>query len=380
MTLKVVNMKAKSLTAALMLAACVVGPAGTGLCMGQAATGLPPGVQDVVKLVKAGLGEEVVLAHIRNTGAYYSLSADQIIYLNSQGVTQGEIKALLGPGASSAAVPAPVAPAPPPPAPPPGAVTAPLVPPPDTAPPSAMTTPAVAAGPAPGLDSFQAQLAPYGTWVNMPGYGLCWRPAVAVNDPDWRPYSDQGYWVYTADGWYWQSDYPWGAVTFHYGRWYRDSLGWLWVPGYDWAPAWVCWRQADGYCGWAPLPPGAVYRTGVGLMFGGRVVVDVDFGLGPDAFVFVSYDHFWDHRLRGFILPRERVRLVFGRSVIHNGYRVAGGHFVVEGLGHERVAVLTHHEVRVETPARHWDVTGHAGPDRRDPRDSRHDRDDRRGR
>jgi hypothetical protein len=38
---------------------------------------LPVGVQDVVKLVQAGLGEDVVLAHIKNMGASYTLSADQ---------------------------------------------------------------------------------------------------------------------------------------------------------------------------------------------------------------------------------------------------------------------------------------------------------------
>jgi hypothetical protein len=29
------------------------------------------------------------------------------------------------------------------------------------------------------------------------------------------------------------------------------------------------------------------------------------------------------------------------------------GHFIVEGLGHERVATLTHHDVRVEAPVFH---------------------------
>jgi hypothetical protein len=29
-------------------------------------------------------------------------------------------------------------------------------------------------------------------------------------------------------------------------------------------PTWVGWWKADGYCGWAPLPPGAAFRAGVG--------------------------------------------------------------------------------------------------------------------
>lgn len=342
--------------------------------LAQSPASLPPGVQDVIKLAKAGLGEPVVLAHIKNTGAFYNLSADQIIYLHEQGVSQGEITALMGPaGTAGNSTPLP---APPPMAAPPSAPPAPQYAPAPAAPPS-MAAPDVSAGPVASLDAFQAQLAPYGTWISLPGYGLCWRPAVALTDPFWRPYCDQGYWRYTSDGWYWQSDYPWGDIAFHYGRWYRDASGWIWVPGTDWAPAWVCWRQADDYCGWAPLPPSAVYSTGVGLTFGGRVAVDVDFGLGADAFIFVPYDRFWDHHLRGFILPRERMRLVFGRSVIHNGYRLDHGRFVVEGLGHEHIAMVTHHEVRVEEAGRHWDVRGHDAPDRRVLHDDRRDRHDR---
>ena len=357
-------------------------------CPAQTAPSLPPGVQDVVKLVKAGLGEEVILAHIKNNGAYYNLSADQLIYLHDQGATPNEIKALLGSGGPTA--PANPAPAPepmpaattPPPAPAP-AFTAPA-PPPATATyapaPIAPTPPMAPAVPMaqPGTpDSFQAQLAPYGTWVNVPDYGLCWRPSVAATDPYWRPYCDQGHWIYTADGWFWQSDYPWGDIAFHYGRWCRDSLGWVWVPGHDWAPAWVCWRQAEGYCGWAPLPPGAVFKAGVGLWFGGRLAVDVDFGLGAEMFTFVPYDRFWDHNLHAFLLPRERVSVFFGRSVIMNGYRLDHGRFVVEGLGREHMASFTHHDIRVEVVAGHGGVRGHQEVERRVIRDDHKDRHDR---
>ena len=183
----------------------------------------------------------------------YNLSADQILYLNSQGVSQNVIKALMqnnGPGTSVYGFHHPA--------------RAPSSPPPVT--PSPALTPAPgpmsSLGGPPGFDSFRAQLAPYGAWMEMPGYGMVWRPTVAATDPYWRPYCDQGHWIYTDDGWSWQSDYPWGNIAFHYGRWFRDGLGWAWVPGYDWAPAWVCWRHSEGYSGWAPLPPGAVFRGG----------------------------------------------------------------------------------------------------------------------
>ena len=334
-------------------------------CAAQTAPGVPPGVQDVVKLVKAGLDEDVVLAHIRNAAAFYNLSADQLIYLHDQGVTPGEIKALIGQGATT--LPANPTPAP--------ASVVPVPAPVAVAPVPAAPTIAVAPVAQPvNLPGFQAQLAAYGTWVDLPGFGLCWRPAVAAADPFWRPYSDQGHWVYTADGWFWQSDYPWGDIVFHYGRWHRGALGWVWVPGYDWAPAWVCWRHAEGYCGWAPLPPSAVFKAGIGLWYGGRLAVDVDFGLGADLFTFVAYDHFWDHNLRGFILPRERVGVVFGRSVVLNGYRMDHGRFVVEGLGRERVASLTRREIRIEEPAFHGGTRGHEEVDRRGGHDDRHDR------
>ena len=190
------------------------------------------------------------------------------------------------------------------------------------------------------------------SWVDVEGYGRCWRPA-AASDPNWHPYCNRGHWIYSDAGWFWQSDDSWGDIVFHYGRWYLGSAGWVWVPGYDWAPAWVSWRHADAYCGWAPLPPAAVYRAGVGLVFGGHVAFDVDFGLGLSAFTFVSFDHFWDRDVHAFVLPRERADAVFRSSVVMNGYRVDHGHFIVEGLGHERVAALTHREVRVEAPVFH---------------------------
>ncbi|HEU4385167.1 MAG TPA: DUF6600 domain-containing protein [Anaeromyxobacteraceae bacterium] len=102
--------------------------------------------------------------------------------------------------------------------------------------------------------SFQPSLAPYGDWVVVANYGRVWRPrGVAVG---WRPYY-HGRWVWTDQGWFWDSDEPWGWATYHYGRWYVDpAYGWVWVPGYEWAPAWVTWRFGGGAIGWAPLFPG----------------------------------------------------------------------------------------------------------------------------
>jgi hypothetical protein len=303
---------------------------------------LSPGVQEVLKLSAARMSDDIIVAYIKNSGASYRLSADDILYLNSQGVSQPVITALLT--ASAAPVPA-YAPTPSPPVSvPPPAITQPASPPPVIA--------ATPAAPLPGsevtLPYFQTQLAPYGGWVDVPGYGLCWRPATQDTEPGWRPYFNAGHWDYTEEGWYWRSDYPWGEYVFHYGRWARDPrFGWVWTPGYEWAPAWVSWRncEAEGFCGWAPLPPGARFEAGVGLLWNGRVAVDVDFGLGPDAFVFIPFGHFWDHDYRAFLAPAWRWPLLFRASILANGYRFVGGRFVVDGIGRDRIGLLTHHNV-----------------------------------
>ena len=368
----------------LLTTACLT--AGLGLhlaitnCAAQsaAAVSVPAPIQDIVKLVKAGLGEEVVLAQIKSTGARSALSADQIIYLHEQGVTQNEIAALLQTGETRAVTPAvPVESNPssaPTPATPPPLAASPTYAPALSAP-AAPTSATVVTAPPATLASFQVQLAPYGTWMDVPGYGLCWRPFVSARDPYWRPYCDQGNWIYTDDGWFWQSDYPWGDIAFHYGRWYRAPRGWVWVPGYDWAPAWVCWRQADAYCGWAPLPPGAVFRAGVGLWYNGHLAVDVDFGLGASLFTFVPYDRFWEHNLHAFILPHDRIEVIFGRSRVVNGYRFEHGRFRVFGLGREHMTTLTRHRILVEAPAHHterWEHQRGGPPSRHDNHRDRH--------
>ena len=79
--------------------------------------------------------------------------------------------------------------------------------------------------------SFYDELAPYGRWIDYPGYGFVWMPNV---DPYFKPYASNGHWVYSDMGWTWASDYSWGWATFHYGRWFNDpAYGWMWVPGHE---------------------------------------------------------------------------------------------------------------------------------------------------
>lgn len=334
------------------MAAVAAGLALGWLCWGGESVGraqtapanLSPALLDVVKLAQAHLPDDIIMAQIKNSGVSYSLSADDILYLNSQGVSAPVISLLQQMKPAAPTMPSGPAPTPPPDAPtmpaPYGASTQP--------PPEAYVPPVAPPGSDINLVYFQNQLQPFGHWLDVPPYGPAWQPNEAVL-PGWRPYFNDGNWQYTDAGWFWHSAVPYGDIVFHYGRWMRDfRYGWVWVPGYDWAPAWVSWRHADGFAGWAPLPPAARFEVGVGLFFRGGLAVDVDFGLAPDDYMFVGYDHFWDHDYRPFLLPRERVGLVFRTSLVMNDHRIVDGRLVFEGPGRERVAAFTHREVVVE--------------------------------
>jgi hypothetical protein len=147
---------------------------------------------------------------------------------------------------------------------------------------------------------FYNTLDPYGEWVQDPDYGYCWHPTNV--DENWAPYTD-GYWAYTDDGWTWVSYEDYGGVVYHYGRWaHIPGEGWVWVPGTTWAPAWVSWRSNDDYIGWAPLPPEARWRGGIG--FGGWV--DARFNIGPGFYSFVNVGDFGAPALGAVILSRDR--------------------------------------------------------------------------
>lgn len=334
--MKIRNPTFKTALVCVLIVSCAV----VSLRAQIAPANLSPELQQVVRLAQQHINDDVIVNYVKNSGKSFKLSADDIIYLNSQGVSQNVINTL------QTAVPGnlsllPAADSQEPVPPPPGVSSVAPV----AAPPSGIELSAVQ--PTPTMDYFMAQLTPYGSWVDVPGYGMCWQPAV---DFGWRPYSDQGHWEFTDAGWYWQSDYPWGDIAFHYGRWTYGANGWIWVPGYDYAPAWVVWRHADadGFIGWAALPPGAVFVNGAWEFHHVRVGVDFDFALGLNFFTFVGYDHFWEHDFRHFILSGNRLAFVYRHSLIENRYHLDQGRFINDGLARDRMAALTHHEVRVE--------------------------------
>jgi hypothetical protein len=203
--------------------------------------------------------------------------------------------------------------------------------------------PAYVTAPPPDVTYFYNDLAPYGTWVQLDGYGWCWQPTAVVVTRDWRPYGHGGYWVYSDFGWYWQSTYSWGWAPFHYGRWYsHPRCGWVWTPDRVWGPAWVTWRTYGDTCGWAPLPPRAVFDVGLGWSYNGvSVGASFGFNLGSDAFLFVSFGDFHHRDLHRRCLPPARARTVYNQTTIINNYVVNNNRIEHRGIPFDRVSSAT---------------------------------------
>src|SRR6185503_18595710 len=70
------------------------------------------GIDDVLKLARAKVGEEVIVAFVQSSGIAYSLRANDIVYLRDQGVTDHVISVMLS--QKAAVNTASTAPAPPP--------------------------------------------------------------------------------------------------------------------------------------------------------------------------------------------------------------------------------------------------------------------------
>jgi hypothetical protein len=60
-----------------------------------AAVKLPYGVEDVLKLNKAQIGEDIILNYVQNSGTIYNLQPKDIVYLRDQGVSEKVIGEML---------------------------------------------------------------------------------------------------------------------------------------------------------------------------------------------------------------------------------------------------------------------------------------------
>lgn len=138
------------------------------------------------------------------------------------------------------------------------------------------------------FQNFYDLLFPYGEWIQVTkddieedlnegeGQGrnfnsiqeeeflFIWKPN---ENTDWKPYLN-GRWIYTEQGWFWESSDKWGNYTYNYGRWWNSKkFGWVWLPGYVWAPSWVRWKISEDhkYIGWVGLTPKAKWEYIVGI-------------------------------------------------------------------------------------------------------------------
>jgi hypothetical protein len=183
---------------------------------------------------------------------------------------------------------------------------------------------------------FYDDLSPYGRWADYPGYGYVWMPDAGA---DFMPYSTAGYWAMTDYGWTWVSDYSWGWAPFHYGRWdFNQSYGWFWIPDETWGPAWVSWRRAPGYYGWAPLGPGMSLEMATR---GG-------YEMREDRWMFMDERHFGDRDMKRYYGPRERrAELMRSSTAINNTYEDKNRHSTyISGPRREEVQKLTRTSIR----------------------------------
>jgi len=285
---------------------------------------------ELVRLVQAGVERSVILAYIDNTLRLFDLDADGIIYLADLGTPPKIIEAamehdqrLIEKGIS------------------PEAAT----------PGEASEDVGESAEEEVTMDEFHDTLAPYGVWVNIEGYGRCWRPTVIVYNTGWHPYCDNGHWVYTDHGWYWRSGYSWGWATFHYGRWFNHSRhGWCWWPDTVWAPSWVCWRyDRRSYCGWAPLPPYTVYRPGIGFVYrGSTVAAGFGFGLNVNSFTFVSTSNFYDLKPWRHRIGHGEAKQIYDRTTVFNkiNHDRKNGRIINSGIPPRDITAITRKEIR----------------------------------
>jgi hypothetical protein len=313
---------------------------------GAAQVTLAPSVVEVVKLVESSVSDEVTMAYIQNSTTPYNLSSSDILYLKDVGLSSQVVTAMLSRDTTLKKQQPYVQPGQPQvPQPEPQPVEAPLTPPAIQT--EAIPPPAYVSNPPPEVNYFYNDLSPYGSWVQLEGYGWCWQPRTVIVNHEWRPYCDGGHWVYSDAGWYWQSDYSWGWAAFHYGRWHRhERCGWVWLPDTVWAPAWVTWRVSGDHCGWAPLPPHAYFDAHSGYRYNGvSVGVDFDFGLHEDRFTFVAIKDFRERDLGHRRLPPTEVKNVYNHTTVINNYVVNNNTIVNKGIPVEKVAAVTHTQI-----------------------------------
>jgi hypothetical protein len=188
---------------------------------------LPANVAEVVKLANSGMGDDVVLAFVKNSRTPYNLSVDNILALRNAGLSAPVLTAMVNhdtslksqpeqpytfnqklypPANEAQTVAAPVAPAP--------AVAAPA---------PVAQSPAPQPAPAPAAPVIASQ-APPPAQVEVV-------PVTPGPDYTWAP----GYWSWSGGGYIWVGGTwvvrPRPGLVWREGHWGRHGRGYVWIGG-----------------------------------------------------------------------------------------------------------------------------------------------------
>jgi hypothetical protein len=181
----------------ILLSACVtvvIALANNPVCAAEAS-------DDLIKLARSGVDEEVLTAYIESSPDTFDLDADDVITLKDLGVPSKIIIEAMRHGHvseesdSASAVAAAKE-----------TIQAASN---DTAAASQAVLTAAAVAPPAGdqnISFFYESLYPYGNWLDIDGE-WCWQPNAGVISPEWAPYCRHGHWVDSDWGWCWVSDY-----------------------------------------------------------------------------------------------------------------------------------------------------------------------------
>ena len=107
----------------------------------------------------------------------------------------------------------------------------------------------------------------YGSYSNVPGYGMMWQPF--FTGVGWDPFMNGAWSWYPGYGYMFASAYPWGWMPYRYGNWmFISSMGWMWQPG-----GWNSWNTVPSYAGtmpvtFHPLVPPVVAGTASAVVVG----------------------------------------------------------------------------------------------------------------
>ncbi len=125
-----------------------------------------------------------------------------------------------------------------------------------------------------------SDMAYYGGYSMVPGYGWMWRPYGF--DASWDPFGYGAWSFYPGSGWVFISQYPWGWTPYRYGSWvFVSGGGWYWRPGgnyYNWYSSPVIYNRPLGFV--PPTPPNRNYGPTV-VLGPGRRPVDNPVRRGP---------------------------------------------------------------------------------------------------